>query len=135
MCALLLLSIGSSVYFRTVRLILTIEVEDAVFRGFTALKHHIPRNNKQRKRSKMEKNRKKKGTSDRVGGAGNGEVSGGAFGQVIGGGTALVHGKKQVFTASDAKKRSTGCDIGPKYYTFLKKLMHVVCFFDVVFFD
>lgn len=66
---------------------------------------------KEGKDYKMEKNRKKKGTSDRVGVVGNGEVSGGAFGQVIGGGTALVRDKKQVFTASDAKKRSSGYDI------------------------
>ena len=35
----------------------------------------------------------------------------GAFGQVIGGGTALIRGKKPTFTAADAKKHSTDGDI------------------------
>ena len=59
----------------------------------------------------METNRKSKGMNEASVDMPADGLTGGAFGQVIGGGTALVRGKKQVFTASDAIKRSSGCDI------------------------
>ena len=50
----------------------------------------------------MEKNKKVKRTND---------IPSGVFGQVIGGGMAVIDGKKPTFTASNAKKRTRRSEI------------------------
>ena len=59
----------------------------------------------------MEKNRKNKNANGKMGNIATGTLSDGVFGQVIGGGTALIHGKKPTFTASNAKIRGGDCEI------------------------
>ena len=59
----------------------------------------------------MEKNRKNKSAIGKAGNISNDMISNGVFGQVIGGGTALIGGKKPAFTASNAKIRGGNCDI------------------------
>ena len=51
----------------------------------------------------MEKNKTSRSTNRSVP---TNEAVGGAFGQVIGGGTALIRGKKPTFTALNGKRRS-----------------------------